>query len=170
MPWLWRSNGSESQRTRPDHREDVRVVVFPRVPPFRNVGREGKGGGGQSGSRRVSPVARLVAAPRAHAASLPALSPVPPVSCSGQSLFFRGVRPANSPEDPTYFPVMHPTPPGERRAHQFSPVTKCSFVETCLSPKGKGRGLLVLYFSGWRAATISIIFSTKNAGKRILWK
>ena len=59
MPWLWRSNGSESQRTRPDHREDVRVVVFPRVPPFRNVGRGEKGGGGQSGFQRIGVKLRI---------------------------------------------------------------------------------------------------------------
>jgi hypothetical protein len=89
------------------------VVVFPGVPPFPNVGREGTAGG--SPGFGGLPLARLVAAFRAHAASLSALSPVSsagvtPVSCSDHSPFSRR--------------LAHKSPPGvpgkfERKADDF---------------------------------------------------
>ena len=73
------------------------MVVFPGVPPFRNVGREGKGGGGSPGFGGFPPLARLVAAPRAHAASFSALSPVPQLRVQATALFFAAADPQIPP-------------------------------------------------------------------------
>ena len=65
------------------------MVVFPQVQPFRNVGREGQGGGGAvrvSASFPLRPACG--SAPSARGFAFGALTR-PPVSCSGQSLFSR---------------------------------------------------------------------------------
>lgn len=55
----------------------------------------------------------------------------------------------------------------EPKTYWFEPATTWSVVDTCLRPNGNGTGFVVSYFSGCRAATISISLLTRNAGRRM---
>ena len=63
------------------------------------------------------------------------------------------------------FRLLQPRIPVRKISDQLCPWTVFSLVQILRNPKGRGTGLEVSYFSGWRAATISITFSsTKMPG------
>jgi hypothetical protein len=76
------------------------MVVFPRVPPFRNVGRE-RGRGFQKGFQGGVPLGPAGGSRIARGFASGALSRTP-FSCSGHSLFFAATAPQIPPGAPIF--------------------------------------------------------------------